>query len=71
MKDIIKFQSPIFGADAQRPCLKLNTFRRTSFNPLFSGLTLKACRSTHRHAPSSKFQSPIFGADAQSNNTTE
>ena len=40
---IARFQSPICGADAQRPTIKPQ--RRElwlGFNPLFAGLTLKA-----------------------------
>ena len=38
---------------------------RARFNPLFSGLTLKAMRSPISAFVLPRFQSPIFGADAQ------
>ena len=39
---ILVFQSPIFGADAQRLIPGRFSIGLQCFNPLFSGLTLKA-----------------------------
>ena len=59
------FQSPIFGADAQSGRLIEVDGTGGSFNPLFSGLTLKVVNVWQVEA-GRRFQSPIFGADAQS-----
>ena len=56
---MIGFQSPIFGADAQRTDSISMTPKSSGFNPLFSGLTLKAAKKVGRAGLTVGFN-PLF-----------